>query len=100
MDAAEKHIGEQKQAEDGSRFQIVVLDRGFVYVGRVKEESGWIVIRGAKNVRYWGTKAGLGELALKGPQANTILDAVGTVRAKERALISLIDTEESKWNSR
>jgi hypothetical protein len=81
-------------------FCIVVLDRGFVYVGNVVHDGEWCVIENARNIRYWGTKAGLGELAENGPQEKTILDKVGTVRAPARAVISLIDTEEKIWNSR
>lgn len=84
-------------------FKIVVLDRGFVYVGNVTIDGDWCVIADAKNLRIWGTdssKPGLGYLAANGPTAKTQADSVGTVRAPMRAVISLIDTEASKWNSR
>lgn len=81
-------------------FSIVVLDRGFVYIGNVTHDGEWCVITDARNIRYWGTTNGLGELALKGPQPKTKLDAVGTVRAPARAVISLIDTEAQLWNSK
>lgn len=81
-----------------SGYAIVVLDRGFVYVGDVNISGDWCVISNARNVRYWGTKEGLGELARKGPLSETKLDTVGTVRAPMRAVISVIDTEASKWN--
>ena len=90
--------GPQEPSEPLSeRFQIVVLDRGFVYVGRVSHEDGFIVIHDARNIRKWGTTQGLGQLATDGPQPNTELDTVGTVRAPARALISLIDTEANRW---
>jgi hypothetical protein len=76
--------------------KIVVLDRGFVYVGQVEETDDFIVIRNAKNIRVWGTTKGLGEL-VSGPLSGTKLDQVGTVRAPCRALISLIDVEQTKW---
>jgi hypothetical protein len=78
--------------------KIVVLDRGFVYVGNVAIKDDFVVITGANNLRAWGTSKGLGEL-VKGPLPSTKLDKVGTVRAPLRALISLIDVEQSKWNS-
>ncbi len=81
-----------------SGFSIVVLDRGFVYVGHVEHDGDWCVIKNARNIRRWGTQHGLGELALQGPQSETKLDDVGTVRAPARAVISLIDTEAAKWN--
>lgn len=80
-------------------FRIAVLDRGFVYVGEVSTDGEFCVIRGARNVRYWGTTDGLGQLALEGPTDKTKLDRVGTVRVPARALISLIDTEERLWNA-
>lgn len=40
-------------------FSIVVLDRGFVYVGNVEHDGEWCVIRNARNIRYWGTERGL-----------------------------------------
>jgi len=79
-------------------FGIIVVDRGFVYVGHILIEGNWCVITEASNIRYWGTTRGLGELALNGPTENTKLDKVGTVRVPMKALISIIDTEVSKWN--
>lgn len=37
---------------------IVVLDRGFVYVGQVTIDGDWCVITDAQNVRRWGTTRG------------------------------------------
>ena len=78
-------------------FSIVVLDRGFVYIGKVTVDQEWCVIEGARNLRIWGTSRGLGQLALEGPQQDTTMDLVGTVRAPLRAVISLIDATESQW---
>ena len=79
-------------------FAVVVLDRGFIYVGRVECADGWCTIKDAHNIRVWGTTKGLGELVLNGPTAKTELDKVGTVRAPMRAVISVIDSEMDKWN--
>jgi hypothetical protein len=76
---------------------IVVLDRGFVYVGNVTVDGDWCLIANAKNIRYWGTKNGLGEL-VNGPTKDTKLDAVGNVRAPLRAVISILDVVAEKWN--
>ncbi len=81
-------------------YAIVVLDRGFVYVGQVAHDGEWCVISDARNVRYWGTERGLGQLALEGPTEKTRMDAVGTVRAPARAVISIIDTEAALWKGR
>ena len=79
-------------------FAVVVLDRGFVYVGNVACDTEWCVISNAHNIRIWGTTEGLGELVRNGPTTKTKLDAVGTVRAPMRAVISVIDSEADKWN--
>ena len=79
-------------------FAIVVLDRGFVYVGETTVNGEWCVIKDAKNIRVWGTTKGLGELATDGPTKKTVLDVAGTVRAPLRAVIHVIDTEAGKWS--
>ena len=81
-------------------FCIVVADRGFVYVGKMTWDSEFAILEDARNIRYWGTTKGLGELALEGPTEKTRLDAVGTVRIPCRAVISIIDTEEKKWSAK
>ena len=81
-----------------SGFAVVVIDRGFVYVGDVVCNDDWCVISNAYNIRVWGTTEGLGELVRSGPTTETKLDAVGVVRAPMRAIISVIDSEASKWN--
>ena len=76
--------------------QIVVLDKGFVYIGNVTIADGWLHIANAWNIRYWGTEKGLGEL-VNGPTAKTKLDHVGNVVAPSHALIHLIAVEADKW---
>ena len=68
---------------------IVVLDRGFVYVGNVVIDGDFAIIKNAKNIRYWGTNNGLGEL-VNGPLAETKLDSIGVVRAPMRAVIHFV----------
>lgn len=77
--------------------QIAVLDRGFVYVGRVETQASGIVIHEARCIRRWGTDAGLGQLARTGPRGATKMDSAGTVRAPTSALIHLIDCTEAAW---
>ena len=77
---------------------IVILDRGFVYVGDVTISGDWVVIRDAKNVRRWGTTQGLGQLALLGPRPETKLDMAATVKAPLRAVIGLLKCEAGKWS--
>ena len=69
--------------------QIVVLDRGFVYVGDVTESDDRITIKDARNIRVWGTTNGLGELR-NGPLPSTKMDVVGDVVAYRHAVMHLI----------
>ena len=89
----------RKDAQDATKgdIKIVVLDRGFVYVGRVEIDGDFVYIRNAQNIRVWGTTRGLGEL-VNGPTSSTKLDPVGVVAAPVRALISLIDVDQTKWS--
>ena len=70
--------------------QIAVLDRGFVFVGKVTVEGDFVKIEAARNIRRWGTTAGLGELAANGPTPNTKLDATGEVVAPLKSVIHFI----------
>jgi hypothetical protein len=58
--------------------QIVIIDNGFVHVGNCSISDGFLRIDDAKNLRLWGTKQGLGELA-NGPTGNTIADPIGKI---------------------
>ena len=80
-----------------SKFQIAVVDRGFVYVGHVSINAGWVTIENARCIRKWGTTKGLGELA-SGPTKETELDPLITLRFMLDKLIHLIDCDEAKWN--
>ena len=81
--------------------RIVVLQRGWVVVGRVAEESDKeLILEKSSVIRRWGTTKGLGELAANGPTNNTVLDSCGTVRAHPLAVVMQIDCAEGKWDGR
>ena len=62
--------------------QIIVVEAGFVYVGDCTigtpfhGHAGFVEVTDAKNLRGWGTKRGLGELA-SGPTKTTEADDCG-----------------------
>ena len=74
-----------------SKLQIVIADRGWVYIGNVEKTADGITIVNAHNIRRWGTDNGLGQLAASGPTENTRLDAYGTVYVPTHAVVGLID---------
>jgi hypothetical protein len=70
--------------------RIIVADRGWVFVGDCEDHTdGSVTIRNTKNIRRWGTTAGLGEL-VNGPTANTKSDAYGNVRVTPIVQIDVV----------
>ena len=69
--------------------QIVIADRGFVYVGKVTVEGDFALITNARCIRKWGTSKGLGEL-VNGPTKDTVLDDAGEVLVPMKAVIHFI----------
>lgn len=80
-----------------SRLAIIVLDKGFVYIGHLEIVDATLIIRGGSNIRTWGTTAGLGQLALTGPTTNTVLDKCSTVIAPLHSLVHTMEVDASKW---
>lgn len=59
--------------------KIFVLQARWVLIGEVIPSKGSeITLKDASVIRRWGTTKGLGEIALKGPTKNTVLDPCGT----------------------
>lgn len=84
--------------------QIIVIDSGFVYIGTLKRVNhdilgDAVLIKEAKNIRIWGTKKGLGELANMGKTPRTELDYVGTVTVPFAKVLHLIDVQPQVQNS-
>ena len=77
--------------------KIVVLERGFVYVGRYHEDGDQITITNARCLVRWGTTKHLGEL-VNGPLTNTKLGAPCTVRARVAQVIHTIEVNQNDWN--
>lgn len=81
--------------------QIVIAQRGWVFVGEVERSGDDVIITNAKCIRRWGTTSGLGQLAANGPQKATVLDDMGTVRLHQLAVVASIDCDEArKWPAR
>jgi hypothetical protein len=82
---------------NGSKFKIVILQRGWIFVGRFKQEGTKCTLTDAKNIRCWGTTKGLGELAESGPTTSTKLDAVNDVSFHVLTAIATIDCDYKVW---
>ena len=78
--------------------EIVVLDRGFVYVAReVFESDRQLRLEGARCIRKWGTIGGLAQLANEGPQPETKLEPECVVKAERRSVIHRIECRSEAW---
>ena len=69
---------------------IVVLDKGFVYLGDLSTDSNWLYIDNATNIRKWTGGHGLSWYAENGFSEDIILDNSGDVKAPIGELKHLI----------
>lgn len=77
--------------------QIVILQRGWVMIGRKTQIGSNCKLSDARVIRRWGTSEGLGELAIKGPLSETKLEVTPEVTYHALTEIASIKCEESKW---
>jgi hypothetical protein len=89
----------QKVKNPNGRIEIVILDRGWIVVGKVDITGEEVTISNCAVVRYWGTTKGLGEIAENGPTEKTILDRAPTIRTALHAVIWRMDVSQEKWSS-
>lgn len=70
--------------------RIIVADKGSVFVGNCEElPNNRVRITNCRNIRYWGTTRGLGEL-INGPTPATKYDYYGTVECDVIAAIAVV----------
>ena len=80
-----------------SPIKIVILQRGWVMIGRFKRIGSDCKLYDASVVRNWGTTKGLGELT-NGPLKNTKLDkCYGLVEFDWLTVVASIDVKERTW---
>lgn len=82
-----------------SPVKIVILQRGWVMIGRWSREGDNCSLDNAMVIRVWGTEKGIGEL-VGGPTSSTVLDPTGHVEFHILTVVATIDAEESVWASR
>jgi hypothetical protein len=81
-----------------SNWQIIIADRGWVYVGRPKREGDRVTISDCYNVTRWA-QGGLGRLAHKGPADGDALFAYGTVRIHVLGVLGAIECTDAVWEA-
>lgn len=90
-----KPVKKQKVIDGGIR--IVILQRGWVFVGRYSQVGPDCKLEDAHVVRVWGTTKGLGEIAYGGPTQNTKLDPTPTVYFHELTVVASIECNAHAW---
>ena len=84
-----------------SDIKIVVLQRGWIVVGRFERKDTQCKLHNASVIRNWGTTNGLGEIAEGGPTSSTKLDKCkGVVEFDYMTVVLTIDCEARKWQSK
>ncbi len=76
--------------------RIVILQRGWVMVGRWHRDGDDCTLTDAQVIRRWGTTKGLGEL-VGGPKSGTTADPAGTVRFHILTMVGSFDCEPGSW---
>lgn len=78
--------------------QIVILQRGWIFVGDMVREGNECLLTNAATIRNWGTTKGLGEIAEGGPTPSTNLDPCPEVRFHYLTMVGQIACNEKAWN--
>ena len=81
-----------------TKIQIVVLQRGWVAIGRFSQTKEQCHLTSAYIIRTWGTSKGLGELAFEGQKTNTKLDKCADLHFHELTIVLRMDVDESVWD--
>ena len=83
-----------KVSDTNSPIKIVVLQRGWVIVGKWHREGNDCKLTDASVIRTWGTTKGLGEIISK-PTTKTVLDKCGTVNFDYLTVVCTLDGDIS-----
>jgi hypothetical protein len=78
--------------------KIVVLQRGWVLIGKFERTGNDCKLHNAYVIRNWGTTKGLGELAIEGKKKDTKLDKCGgVVEFDYLTMVLSISANEELW---
>lgn len=79
--------------------KIVILQRGWIMVGRFERKGSDCKLKDASVIRSWGTTKGLGEITENGPTSSTKLDSCnGTVEFDYLTVVATMNCNEDKWD--
>ena len=93
----QEYVRKDSLIKTTGEIRIVILQRGWVVVGRFSQEGSNCKLTNASIIRVWGTTKGLGEIAINGPTSKTVLDKSPDIRFHELTIIATIDCVEATW---
>ena len=86
------------QIQYDGEIKIVVLQRGWVIVGKFEKSGSECKMHGVSVIRNWGTTRGLGEIAGNGPTKDTKLDPTnGLVEFDYLTVVATISCNQTVW---
>ncbi len=94
-----EYVKKGSEEPKNSNIKIVILQRGWVMIGRYSENGDMCSLDNAYVIRSWGTTKGVGELALNGKQSGTKLDKAGHVEFHRLTTVATINCKEDLWES-
>lgn len=94
-----EYVKKGSEEPKNSTIKIVVLQRGWIMVGRWSQEGDMCSLDNAYVIRIWGTSKGLGELALEGKQSSTKLDKAGHVDFHILTVVATLNCKEDVWTN-
>jgi hypothetical protein len=84
--------------EINGEYKIVILQRGWIMIGKLERNGSECKLYNASVIRKWGTTNGLGELAMEGKKKDTILDKCGgVVEFDYLTVVATIAVNEELW---
>lgn len=93
-----EYVRKDSVADVKGDVKIVILQRGWIMVGKFERVGNDCKLHKASIVRTWGTTKGLGEIATGGPTPSTKLDKCGgVVQFDYLTVVASIDCDESEW---
>ena len=81
--------------------KIVILQRGWIMVGKFERNGSDCKLHNDSVIRNWGTTSGLGEIAKNGPTPSTKLDkCYGVVEFDYLTVVASLACEEKSWQNK
>lgn len=97
----EVYVPKSQTVEPAGDLKIVILQRGWVMIGRFTRSGSDCKLSQASVIRSWGTTKGIGEIASGGPTSNTRLDKCGgLVEFDYLTVVAMIACEEKSWKNK